>query len=113
MPLYFAPPRSYEQTDDFFYGRYRTPAGQTVLLRDGSYVTVPYPWMGELADLVAGTGYFLGGHTYTITETLADALEADGYTVLVTGFGGATEDGGTSHFGEGGMGDTAPIPLYM
>ena len=77
----FTPPVAYEQGSDFFFGRYQVPVGHSVIKQNGTYTTVPYPWMGEFVGLTEGTDYFMGGRTYDITEAVASALTADGYTV--------------------------------
>lgn len=79
MPT-FEPPTINQGSDDYFFGRYSIPVGQSVLKRAGHYVTVQTPWLGELDGLVDGTDYFLGGHIYTVTPEVASALNADGYT---------------------------------
>lgn len=57
------------------------PQGLSVVYRAGHYVTVPNPYWEELALLVDGVTYFLGGHTYTVTTAVGNALTADGYVV--------------------------------
>jgi hypothetical protein len=79
MPT-FEPPTVEEGSTDPFFGRFPTTVGQTVIKVDGTYTTRPYPWLGELDGLVEGVDYFLGGHVYTVSQTIADALAADGYT---------------------------------
>lgn len=80
MPT-FTPPTRLEGSTDPFFGRYSIPVGQSVVLRNGVYTVVPCPWLGEIASLVDGVSYFLGGRTYTITAPVAAALQADGFTV--------------------------------
>jgi hypothetical protein len=65
---------------DPLFGRYHLPVGVTVIKRDGVYVDSPYPWIGELQGLTEGVDYFLGGRTYRVTDEVAAALAADGYT---------------------------------
>lgn len=78
----FTPPTTQEYSDDFFFGRYGVTVGISVLLRDGHYAQVPYPWLGEIADLTEGETWFQGGRTYAdISEDVAAALTADGFTV--------------------------------
>lgn len=82
----FTPPVVSDSSDDFFYGRYQIPVGQSVLLSNGHYATTPYPWLGEIrpeggTDLVEGVSWFQGGRTYTVSSAVAAALVADGYTV--------------------------------
>ena len=79
MPT-FTPPTRNEGSSDPFFGRYSIPVGQSVVKKNGVYTTTPYPWLGDIASLTEGTDYFLGGRTYTITEAVATALTADGYT---------------------------------
>lgn len=80
MPL-FTPPTVKQGSNDHFFGRYSIDVGQSVLLRDGVYVTTPYPALMEIADLVEGEEWFQGGRTYTVSQAVADALAADGYAV--------------------------------
>lgn len=62
-------------------GRFCLDVGQSVVRKDGTFQLMPYPWIGELqAAGDEGTDWFLGGRTYEITGTTADALEADGFT---------------------------------
>lgn len=75
----FTTPTAYEQSDDFFFGRYKVKVGVTLIKRDGHYEEIQYPWLGELASLTNGEDYFLGGHIYEISEALAEDLAADGY----------------------------------
>jgi hypothetical protein len=77
----FTPPVTYDYSDDVLFGRYGFPVGQSVLLMDGHYSTIPYPWLGEIASLEEGTEWFQGGRTYTVTDEVATALQADGYEV--------------------------------
>lgn len=93
MPT-FTPPTVRQASNDPFFGRYSIPVGQSVVLRDGHYVTVPYPWLGELAELTDGVTYFLGGRTYDISEAVAAALENDGFEVFAPGFGSGAFNGG-------------------
>lgn len=86
MPT-FTPPTVLQGSSDPFFGRYSIPVGQSVVLRNGHYATVPYPWLGEIAPLTEGRDYFLGGRTYDITNAVASALEADGFTVVALGYG--------------------------
>jgi hypothetical protein len=76
----FTTPTRLEGSSDFFFGRYTIPVGVSVVLVDGHYVEMPYPWLGAIADLVDGETYFLGGRTYEVSESVANALEADGFT---------------------------------
>lgn len=86
MPT-FTPPTVLQGSSDPFFGRYSIPVGQSVVLRNGHYATVPYPWLGELAPLTEGRDYFLGGRTYIVSDAIANALDADGFDVGLPGFG--------------------------
>lgn len=79
MPT-FTPPTTTESCDDILFGRYGYTVGVSVVKRDGHFTDVPYPWLGEIADLQEGVEWFQGGRTYEITAQVASALEADGYT---------------------------------
>lgn len=83
----FTPPTVNEGSSDFFFGRYSIPVGQSVLKIDGTFTTTPYPWLGDLAAMTEGVGYFLGGRTYVVSTEAAAELEADGYQItrLVNG----------------------------
>jgi hypothetical protein len=60
------------------------PVGRSVVYRAGHYVTVETPDQLEVSALRDGVTYFMGGHIYTITDSVATALLADGYTVDTT-----------------------------
>lgn len=79
MPT-FTPPTVLQGSSDPFFGRYSIPVGQSVVKVNGVYTTTPYPWLGTIADLEEGVDYFLGGRTYVISNSVATALQADGYT---------------------------------
>lgn len=64
------------------------PRGRSVLLRNGRYVTVDNPDNAELMTLTEGTSYFLGGHLYDVTDTVATLLASDGYDIQQSGGGG-------------------------
>lgn len=81
MPT-FTPPTTTESSDDYFFGRFQIPVGVSVLLTDAGFADVPYPWLGEVAELVEGETWFQGGRTYTISAATATALTAAGYTVI-------------------------------
>ena len=99
MPT-FSPPSEHEGTfargqvgrpERRFWSYYQAvPRGMTVIKTGGVYRTVPAPDQLQLeaADLITdpdGTqrrGYFLGGHIYAVTDTIALELIAAGYTVL-------------------------------
>lgn len=75
--------------------RYSLKVGQSVVKKDDIFTLTPYPWIGELeAAGDEGTDWFLGGHIYQITDAVADALEADGFTT-----------DRTAGYGEGEYGD--------
>lgn len=80
MPL-FTPPTVKQGSNDHFFGRYSIDVGQSVLLRDGVYVTTPYPALMEVAPLVEGESWFQGGRTYVVSASVAAALVASGYEV--------------------------------
>lgn len=99
MPT-FTPPIDHQgYGDDILFSRYRTQVGQTVIKKNGVFVTEPYPWLGDLnpgvytgsassgsqfasTALVEGVDYFLGGHgPYVISPDIAAQLTAAGYTV--------------------------------
>lgn len=52
--------------------------GRSVLKVDGVYVTVDDPSQDQID---AATEAYIGGHVYTVTQSVADALTAAGYTV--------------------------------
>ena len=95
----FTPPVVQEGSDDPFFGRFLTSVGQSVVRTNGHFVTTPYPWLGELVDLVEGTDYFLGGRTYQVDDLTASQLQSDGFTTSALGYG----EGG---YGLGGYGGT-------
>lgn len=98
----FTPPVVYEGSSDYFWGRYTIPVGQSVVEVDGTFRVMPYPWLGTISPLTEGVEYFLGGRTYDITDAVALALVADGFTVI-----GAPGDpgGGTFAYGDGPYGE--------
>jgi len=57
-----------------FYGPY--PRGRSVLKIDGTYRTVDFP---DQITLASASEVYLGGHIYTVTQAVADALIAAGY----------------------------------
>lgn len=84
---------------DRFWSRYGVPVGQSVVKVDGTYTLTPMPWQGDIQDLTEGTDYFLGGRTYVITDEVAAALDADGFTTTSDpGYG--DDDYGDEGFGE-------------
>lgn len=83
-PVYytFTPPTVNEAAGgDRLFSRYTIPVGQTVIKVDGEYVVSPYPWIGDLEGLTDGVDYFLGGHVYTVDNTVANELMEAGYTL--------------------------------
>jgi hypothetical protein len=62
--------------------RYSIEVGMSVVFKDGRYQTIPYPWLGDIDGLTEGVDWFGGGRTHTISDAVADALEADGYEVV-------------------------------
>lgn len=108
----FTPPSIPQQIDDSFFGRFGgIPTGLSVVISSqsipfgtgaygtsaygsgGRYITTPYPWLGDIANLVEGRDWFQGGRTYTVTDAVAAALVASGYvlntspTGTLVGFG--------------------------
>lgn len=91
MPTFTPPVISIKQGDDILLGRYKAYWGQSVVKKNGHYVTQPYPWLGDLrpytghndaygTELVEGVDWFQGGRTYIVSPTIAAALSADGFT---------------------------------
>lgn len=60
------------------------PVGRSVVYRAGHYVTVETPDQLEVATLTDGVTYFMGGHEYWVSGTVAVALQADGYEIQTT-----------------------------
>lgn len=54
------------------------PAGVSVLKLDGAYVSLQTPLDSQVS---AATEYYAGGHVYPVSDAVAAALEAAGYTV--------------------------------
>jgi hypothetical protein len=94
MPSFSPPTVQQSMPGDRFWSRYSVPVGQSVVKIDGTYALHPVPWIGDLVGLTEGTDYFLGGRTYVITDEIAAALDADGFTT--------TSDPG---YGDGDFGD--------
>lgn len=80
MPL-FTPPTEDQASDDFFFGRFSVQVGLSVVKVNGTFTTMPYPWLGDLADLTEGTDWFQGGRSYVISPDVAGELSAAGYEV--------------------------------
>lgn len=53
--------------------------GRSVLKLDGNYITIDTPTVDQT---LAATEVYMGGHIYLITDVIADALVAAGYTVI-------------------------------
>jgi hypothetical protein len=71
----------YEQwmTSRYLFRHYRgLPRGRSVLKIAGTYRTVDSP---DAAELASATEAYIGGHIYSVTQVVADALVAAGYTV--------------------------------
>lgn len=83
----FTPPITHESSNDFFFGRYKIPVGISVLWNGTTFVNMPYPWLGELVDLVEGETWFQGGRTYHVSGDTYDRLVAAGYDVIGFGYG--------------------------
>lgn len=83
----FTPPTRLESSSDPFFGRYSIPVGESVVRVNGTFTTQPYPWLGDIAGLVDGLDYFLGGHEYIVTEAVAAELNAAGFTTTNHGYG--------------------------
>lgn len=94
----FTPPITHESSSDIFWGRYKIPVGVSVLWNGTTFVDTPYPWLGELVDLVEGVTWFQGGRTYHVSGETFDRLAAAGYEINVSGYG---DDG----YGEGEYGE--------
>lgn len=61
------------------FAHYKARArGQSVLRTAGVYATVVTP---SQTQIDSATEYYAGGHVYTVTQAVADALTAAGYTV--------------------------------
>lgn len=59
-----------------YYGP--NPRGRSVLKIAGTYQTIDVPSQDQIDS---ATEVYLGGHLYEVTQTVADALAAAGYTV--------------------------------
>lgn len=75
----FLPPTVGEGGLGPVFGYLTMQVGVSVVKVDGVYTEMRVPWLGDLTDGVEGVDYFLGGHVYTVTGDVADALEADGF----------------------------------
>lgn len=81
MPLFTTPTQSEGVAGDPLFSRYRIPVGMTVMRVNGVFTTSPYPWLGDIAELVEGQDYFLGGRSYVVSDETAAELSAAGYTI--------------------------------
>ena len=57
------------------------PRGVTLIVNNGVVTETLYPYQNTLAD---ADYYFLGGHTYTVTDDQAAVLTAAGYGAYLT-----------------------------
>ena len=101
MPT-FTPPTRFEFSggNDALFSRFKVEVGISVVKKAGHYLTVTTPWLGEIAALTEGKDWFQGGRTYDITDAVATALRADGFTI-----DGDVTPGDPAGFGEGGFGE--------
>lgn len=78
----FTPPTQQQgvRTGDPLFDRYTVPVGLSVVRVDGAFITQPFPWLGDIADLTEGVDWFQGGRTYIISDDTAAELTAAGYT---------------------------------
>jgi hypothetical protein len=76
----FTPPTTTESSDDLFFGRLKVTVGLSVVWDGTTFVTQPYPWLGDVAALTEGETWFQGGRVYAVTPQVASALQAAGYT---------------------------------
>lgn len=82
MPTFTPPTQPEAMPGHPLLSRYSIEVGMSVVKVNGTYQTIPYPWLGMIQDLTEGVDWFGGGRTHTISDEVADALEADGYTVV-------------------------------
>lgn len=76
-PTYEAPMRTLVKPLCYF----RLTESQSVIKVAGHYTTVKAPGSDQLtAAGQEGVDWFIGGHVYTVSTTIATALNADGYT---------------------------------
>lgn len=108
MPV-FTPPLSYDMLSvlpethgvqrQLFRYYAGNPRGLSVVKVAGHYTTVDTPY----ADILVGkdgTDWFLGGHVYTVTQAVADALAADGYGTTPSPPGPSWSTYATAFWGE-------------
>jgi hypothetical protein len=87
VPTFEPPTLKQRQPGDRLFSRYGVQVGQSVVKKNGTFVTDPYPWLGDLQGLTDGIDYFLGGHVYTVTDAIGTELEAAGFTLSFPGYG--------------------------
>ena len=88
MPT-FTPPTTTESSSDLFFGRYRVPVGISVIWDGTTFISQPYPWLGDLVDLVEGETWFQGGRTYQVDDITAGKLQNAGFVCDRLGYGEA------------------------
>jgi hypothetical protein len=93
-----------EYSDDWFFGRFGIPTGQSVVVTNGHYITTPYPWLGEIYGLTEGVDWFQGGRVYEVSDAVATQLAIDGFMV---GNGYGIGAYGIGAYGDGFYGGTA------
>lgn len=85
MTYYFTPPTVVERPDTgnrLVDAWVKIARGVTVLkAADGSYSTTMYP---SQDDLAAASVYYLGGHTYPVSDVEAGHLSAAGFSDLLS-----------------------------
>lgn len=86
------------------WDRFTIEVGLSVVRVGGILILHPYPVSGDLAPLTEGTDYFLGGRTYTVSDTTAAELTAAGFRLGDTSPGSDPLGFGEGGFGEGGFG---------
>lgn len=97
MPTFKGPVQRFQYpTGSRLLDRMRPARGVTVYSTDGgvTWKQNVFPYLGDIGNvdgngipnnLVEGTDYFLGGHTYHITTAQATALKAAGFGANITG----------------------------
>lgn len=94
----FTPPIVQQGSDDPFFGRYLTNAGVSVVWDGTTFVAQPYPWLGEIQNLVEGKTWFQGGRVYQVDDITAGLLQNAGFVTEALGYG----EGGYGVQGYGG-----------
>lgn len=98
MPTFKGPVQYFQYpTGSLLLDRMRPARGVTVFSTDGgaTWKQSVYPYQGDIqkgadptkqiaSSLQEGVDYFLGGHTYTITQSQADALTAAGFGAYIS-----------------------------